>query len=395
MKNFLKKFLIVFLELVIISGILWFIAEKRGIHNFGQLVPALETRIQQVIPQSFPEPSDPVVKDFSWSYKGSKYELSLTLYQSVYKFYQNEPKTYAYDGQLPNNWEEEYYGMFLKANENDQTISELVDKLKALGSKHSLNSDQIVELALAFVQAIAYDDAKAGNILAKTGNESMLYPYETLFEKHGVCSDKSLLAVSILKELGYGTAIFTYEKENHMAIGIKCPKSYSTYGSGYCYGETTSIGNKIGIIPQFDIQSKKTAEIAEIADFDQTQRQQASFQDLGQVKIYQASDGKEYAGIIEIKKIESEISQLKTRMKTLLEQISPQKETIANEITELELQKNVLEKLKDDQNFEKYNASVEKYNALLEKYKKDSKAYNENVTLYNRAVARYNVLIKQ
>lgn len=395
MKNFLKKFLIVFLELVIISGILWFIAEKRGIHNFGQLVPALETRIQQAIPQNFPELSQPVVKNFSWNYKGSKYQLSLTLHQSAYKFYQNQPKTYSYGGQLPNNWEDDYYGMFLKVNEKDQTISELADKLKALGSKHSLTSDQTVELALAFVQAIDYDDAKAGNILAKTGNESMLYPYETLFEQRGVCSDKSLLAISILKKLGYGTAIFTYEKENHMAIGVACPKSYSTYGSGYCYGETTSTGNKIGIIPQFDTQSKKTVDITELATFDAEQSQQTSLQELGKVTMYQITKGKEYDGIIETKKIESEISQLKVQMKTSLEQVNSQKATVANEISELESQKNTLENLKDDQNFEKYNAKAEKYNALLEKYKKDAKTYNENVTLYNRAVARYNSLIKQ
>jgi hypothetical protein len=395
MKNFLKKLLIILLELAIIASALWYIAEKRGIHNFSQLAPALERKIKQISPPAFPALEQPVAKTFSWTYKGAKYELPLTLYQSVYTYYQAQPKTFSYADQLPENWEDQYYGMFLVSNENDQALAELASSLQALGKKHGLTDDKIVELTLAFVQAITYDDAKAGNILAKTGSETMLYPYETLFEQRGVCSDKSLLAISILKQLGYGTAIFTYEKENHMAIGIACPKSYSTYGSGYCYGETTSTGNKIGIIPQFDIQSKKTVELAEIGTFDSEQNQQASLQELGKVVIYQATKGREYDGIIETKKIENEISQLKIKMKTVLDQLMAQKKVVNAETANLKVQKSDLDNFKDDQNFEKYNAKVQNYNTLLEKYRKDVKLYNANVALYNQTVARYNLLIKQ
>ncbi len=395
MKNFLKKFAVVLIELAIIASALWYIAEKRGIHNFSQLGPALERKIQQISPRAFPALQQPVEKTFSWGYKGLKYELPLTMYQSIYAYYQAQPKTFSYDNQLPENWEDQYYGMFLVSNENDRTLVELASSLQALGKKHSLTDDQIVELTLAFVQAITYDDAKAGNILAKTGSETMLYPYETLFEQRGVCSDKSLLAISILRQLGYGTAIFTYEKENHMAIGIACPKSYSTYGSGYCYGETTSTGNKIGIIPQFDTQSKKTVELTEIGTFDSAQNQQASLQELGKVVIYQATKGKEYGGIIETKKIENEISQLKIKMKTILDQLTTQKKVVNGENADLKIQKSDLDNFKNDQNFEKYNLRVQKYNTLLEKYKKDVQIYNNNVVLYNQTVARYNLLIKQ
>jgi hypothetical protein len=395
MKNFLKKLLIVMVELAVISGALWYIAEKRGIHSLGQVAPALQSRIAQVATQPFPQLAQPIKKNFTWSYKGSQYELPLTLYQSVYAYYQSEPKTFSYTGDLPVNWEDSYYGMFLKANENDQTITELSDGLQILGEKHKLSSDQIVELALAFVQAIPYNDSKASNILAKAGNETMLYPYETLFTQQGVCSDKSLLAISILRKMGYGVAIFAYEQDNHMAIGIQCPQSYSTYGSGYCYGETTSVGNKIGIIPQFDAQSNKTADVTELANFNQEQQQANNLKDLGAVTIYQKTTGKEYTGIIETKKIEAEIIQLKTKMKTLMTGLTGQKTTVAKELADLKSQKDDLDNFKSDQNFEKYNANVEKYNALLEKYKQDVKNYNNAITLYNQSAQRYNLLIKQ
>ena len=180
-----------------------------------------------------------------------------------------------------------------------------------------------------------------------------------------------------------------------MAIGVECPKSYSTYGSGYCYSETTSVGNKIGIIPQFDAQSNKTVDVKELANFDQNQQQEKNLQELGQVTIYQSSTGKEYAGIIETRKIEAEIVQLKTKMKALIAQLGNQKKVITQELSNLDSQKDDLDNLKNDQNFEKYNTGAEKYNSLLKKYKADVRSYNNLIPLYNQAVTSYNLLIKQ
>ncbi len=395
MRILLKKLLIIFIELAVIAGVLWFIAEKRNIRSLSQIAPMLEQKMQQNILQPFPSLESPISRTFSWTFKSVKYDLPITLYQSVFEYYQKQQKKYSYTGELPQNWEDDYYGMFLKTNENDQTIAQLANSLQALGKKHNLNDDQIVELTLSFVQAIQYDDAKAENILAKTGDESMLYPYEILFQQKGVCSDKSLLEVSILRQMGYGVAIFAYEQNNHMAVGIQCPKSYSSYDSGYCYAETTSVGNKIGIIPQFDAQSNKPASIKEIGTFDSGQEVQQALRELGQVTVYQATQGKKYGGIVETRKIENEIGQLKTKMQTLSAQLAVQKKVITRELADLKKQQNDLEKLSAAKNFEKYNALVEEYNVLVENYKKNIKTYNNNVTLYNQTVGRYNLLIKQ
>ncbi len=395
MKNFLKKIFIVILELAFIAGVLWYIAEKRGIHSLQQVAPTLGSRFEKMVQAPFPALEQPVTKTFQWKYKNVQYELPLTLYQSVYVYYQKQPKIFSYTGDLPANWEESYYGMFLKANDNDSTIANLASGLQQLGTQHRLSSDQVVELALAFVQSITYDDTKASNILAKADNETMLYPYETLFEQKGVCSDKSLLAVSILRKLGYGVAIFAYEQDNHMAIGVQCPQNYSTYNSGYCFGETTSVGNKIGLIPQFNTQSQKTADLAELPTFDQAQQQIKNLQDLGQMTIYQITPGKEYTGIIETKRIETELTKLKTDLKNLMAKLEAQKKVVSGEVADLKKQKDNLDSWKNEQNFEKYNAAVEDYNSLLEKYKQDVKSYNNSIPLYNQTVARYNLLIKQ
>jgi len=406
--SWLKKMGIVIIELAIIAGLLSFVYQKKNFQSPSQIMPALQSLVskaetqlsqtQQEILKSenkLPELSQPVSRIFNWEYKGVKYSLTEKLYQSLYEYYKSQPKAFSYIGELKPNWQDEYYGMFLTRAQNDELIATLALDLQDLGKQHKLSEDQIVDLTLAFVQTIVYDDAKAQNILAKTGTETVLYPYETLFEQKGVCSDKSLLAIVLLRQMGYGTAIFAYEQDNHMAIGIECPKDSSTYGSGYCYGETTSVGNKIGIIPTIDVTSNKTVGAAELSSIDSTQAQQAKLQQLGQVTMYQQTSGKQYFEVIETKKIIAEIDSLKKTMETLLPKLQTQKKIVIKEENQLADMRKKLESYQNDQNIENYNSMVSDFNDLLEKYKKDAKNYNEKVALYNKTTTRYNVLIKQ
>lgn len=403
MLNWLKKIGIAIVELAVIAVLLLVVYQKKGFENPSQIIPAIENFAQKSAgdlknsgaKSEFPQLADPVKKTFNWEFKGAKYSLDETLYGSVYEFYKSQPKKFSYSGELKPNWEEEYYGMFLKRPEDDKSISALASDIQVLGKKHGLSDDQIVDLTLAFVQSIQYDDAKAKNILAKTGNETMLYPYETLFEQAGVCSDKSLLATVLLRQMGYGTAIFAYNQDNHMSIGISCPQNYSTYGSGYCYAETTSSGNKIGIIPTFDATSNKTVDASALPSLDSTQSQSAKLGQLGQATIYQKTVGKEYLGIIQTQKIIAEIDSLKKTIENLFAQIQSQKKTITKEEKTMSDMKNNLDANYGNQNVEKYNSLVSQFNDFLDGYKKDTKKYNEMVTLYNKTIARYNLLIKQ
>lgn len=398
-KSFLKKLFIIAFELAIIAGLLWLIIQKKEINSASEIVPAIQQTIQDFKQDNIQpkeeiplELSEPATKTFAWEYRGKKYNLSQTLYKSVYEYYRAQSKDYSYSGTLPDNWQEEYYAMFLKTNVADKSIPEIVSKIQDLGKKNNLTDDQIVDLALAFVQSIEYDDAKAKNILTQAGNESMLFPYETLYEQRGVCSDKSFLAYALLRQMGYGTALFTYEQENHMAVAIACPKNYSTYASGYCYAETTSVGNKIGIIPSIDTESNKVVNLAKY-DFDQSQ--EIKLKELGQVTINLPSQGREYSGIIQTEKLLEQINQLKKSMENLLLELKSQKSAINKEEKSLNEMKDDLDEYKEDGDIDKYNSLAEKYNDLVEKYRKDFKKYNNNVILYNQDVKKYNTLIEQ
>lgn len=398
-KSFLKKLFIIALELAVISGLLWFIIQKKEINSESEIVPAIQQTIQDFKQDNVQpkeeislELSEPTTKTFSWVYKGKKYSLDQTLYKSIYSYYQSQDKVYSYVGTLPENWQEEYYAMFLKTNVADKSIPEIASKIQDLGKKNNLTDDQIVDLTLAFVQSIEYDDAKAKNILTQAGNEAVLFPYETLYEQRGICSDKSFLAYALLRQMGYGAALFTYEQENHMAVAAQCPKNYSTYGSGYCYAETTSVGNKIGIIPSIDTESNKVVNLAKY-DFDQSQ--QMKLKELGQVTINLSSQGREYSGIIQTEKLLDQINQLKKSMENLLLDLKSQKSAISKEEKSLNEMKDDLNRYKEDGDIDKYNSLAEKYNDLVETYKKDFKKYNNNVILYNQDVKKYNTLIEQ
>ena len=112
-----------------------------------------------------------------------------------------------------------------------------MDEIKALSD----DSDQQAKFAIRLVQRIPYDYAglKSGVITGK-------YPYEVLYTNAGVCSEKALVMIYLLRELGYDVAILRFDLENHDAVGIKCSMTSSYKNTGYCFVESTqptAIGN--------------------------------------------------------------------------------------------------------------------------------------------------------
>lgn len=66
------------------------------------------------------------------------------------------------------------------------------------------------------------------------------YPYETLYLGRGVCADRSVLLAALLDELGFGVALFEFEAESHIAVGLACPAGFDYRGTGYAFIESTS-----------------------------------------------------------------------------------------------------------------------------------------------------------
>lgn len=343
----------------------------------------------------FPEPQDPKTVDFKWEYQKRPYDLKLTLYKSVYDFYSTSPKDYTYYETLPPNWEEDYYGMFLKVNPQDKTIPDLADQLKSLGARNRLSPDKIVELTTAFVQSIPYDDQRARKIEQNSPEEKPNYPYELLYQQKGVCSDKTFLLYSLLRQMGYGTALFEYKQEKHIAVGIKCPAEDSTYNSGYCYTETTQPGHKIGVVPDISPDTNIGIVKKELGTFDSTAQQQENTLKLGQVAIYQKTDGESYNGIVQTIKTQAQMDTLEKDIADLKQALTPQKDELDGEKKAIDDLSTKMSDLKKSKDIAGYNSLVPQYNNLVTAYKQKAGAYNQKVNTYNQKVAQYNQLIKQ
>lgn len=111
-----------------------------------------------------------------------------------------------------------------------ELLSPLIDVIQDFAD----NKDDQARIAVSIVQNIPYDYEEANALLRDTK-----YPYEVLYNLKGVCGEKSCLLTFMLRELGFGVAIFEFEDDNHRAVGIECPIEYSYRDSGYCFVEST------------------------------------------------------------------------------------------------------------------------------------------------------------
>jgi len=340
-----------------------------------------------------PATENPQTVNFSWEYAGKKYAIQETLYGSTYNFYRSSPKEFTYKGSLVNNWEEQYFKMFLQESDEEKIFHKVALDIQAVGKKDGLNDDQIVELILAFVQAIKYDDAKAAEIVAGSKTALTSYPYETLYLQKGVCADKTFLASMLLRDLGYGTALFTYDAENHMALGIQCPMQYSSYDSGYCYAETTSVGIRIGVIPELDKTSNRAKDLKKINYLDYDQSSKFDEKKLGAVKIYQKTTGKEYGGIAKTIKISRDIENAGKAIVSARAEIDSLKTATQSDANALASLKKELDKLEKAKDVAGYNKLVPIYNDRLDVAKKNVEKYNAKIKEYNKLVDQYNSLI--
>jgi hypothetical protein len=314
-----------------------------------------------------PAPAGAKTVSYTFEYKGEKYNLNETVYQSIDDYYGKRSKG-IFDG-FETNSIEKYLTLDQKTTETDEVVA----NIKKLAGQHSLNEDQTLELAVSFIQAIPYDEARA-----KTDLTHPRYPYEVLYENTGICSDKTLLTVSVLRELGYGAGVFMWDKEQHMAAAVACPNEHSNYGTGYCIVETTAAGAKIGVVPDLDSGTLKAIGRASLSNYKEESQQATS---LGTGQLYAQKTGKVYQGILTRLNIENEISQIEQYLKG-------QKAKINSEEQQLENLKKQLDANYAAQNYKTYNSLVPGYNNLVAQVKKD-------IAEYNAKVQRYNFLIKQ
>ncbi len=327
------------------------------------------------------------VKRFSFKYKNTSYDISQTLSSSLYNSYKNSPKVYTYfNNTAPSNLRESFYSLFFNVKSDDYSLDNLLADLRAVATQNNWSDDELLEFTLALVQYLPYDQAKVA--ADSNRNISPYYPYETLYLGRGVCSDKTFLAVALLRKLGYGAAILDFPEINHSALGVACPTGDSLNGSGYCYVETTNYF-PLGVIPQSISPGKAQNTTDEFSVM-------FNSANLGQVEIYQKTSGRIYKGLTatraKIEYLQFTKTDLATKQTALtsLNAAARQQET---DLSQLKVQMDNYYKNGQSAQYNdlvsSYNSLVKVYNDLLTDYQLKVNNYNQTAREFNQAIADF------
>lgn len=190
-------------------------------------------------------PVNPKGISLKCNYAGKNIEVKTVLNANVNNYYHYNTLKRSY---IKKN----DFSKIVYFNPQDNSIKELANKIKSVGSSNGLNNDQILELTTCFIQNIPYDEDKAKIVLSNkniSDYDLVQFPYETLYKNKGICTDKTYLGSMLLKELGYGTGILIFPEKKHMALGINTPSGYSDFNSKYAIIELTNTGFMPGDIP--------------------------------------------------------------------------------------------------------------------------------------------------
>jgi hypothetical protein len=163
------------------------------------------------------------VHTFPYVLNGQKGSVSIALSDTLYQEYRKK-QTPAYT-KISASGNSSYWLGFIDDPDQQEYIAALAQAIQAQTS----SQDDQARIAVSLVQHIPYKD----------GTGQYRYPYEVLYQNQGVCGEKSMTLALILKDLGFGSAVFYFLPEDHMATGIKAASPYDFRNSGYAFIEAT------------------------------------------------------------------------------------------------------------------------------------------------------------
>ena len=122
-------------------------------------------------------------------------------------------------------------------------LKPLVALFRDYAKEHRLNTEQVANLVVTFVQQIHYERPKDQPF-------EILPPANVVAEKRGDCDSKSLLAHLILREFGIESVMLSSRAHGHAMLGIAIPApgkhQFNFGGHTYAFTELTAPNSPIG-----------------------------------------------------------------------------------------------------------------------------------------------------
>ena len=332
---------------ILLISALW-IGCNSGDSDYGDEYPDEETESTE----SIMNPNLPT-QNMSFEYGTETFTLELPKDRNLNRDFEEADHVFRYTGAQPKDWRARYYDMFLTHEGDQAMVREIERRLKSL--LPGATDDELAELTVAFVQgSIDYDWETYHNIDQGT----IRYPYETLYDGTGVCADKTILLAKLLVAQGYDVAIFSFERANHMALGLKVPKGFGMYGTDYTFVESTGYA-PIGRIPNNftgGVTLENNPDVVPIKGGGKI------FQKIEANRRQEKADEREYGRDFlflnaEQKKLKKEMTQLEGEMAELKKKLRGCNGTVSQEKFE--------ECKKVEQ---EHNAKVETFNELVQRF---------------------------
>lgn len=140
-------------------------------------------------------------------------------------------------------------------------INYLADSLRTIAQRKEMNTLELAELVVSFVQDIPYSYVIGGDCETYEtdgkpclGNIpfGIISPYEFLHTQYGDCDTRAVLIYVLLEYLGYTPAIVVSDEYRHAMLALNLPATgdfLEHRGERYYFWETTSTGWPLGILP--------------------------------------------------------------------------------------------------------------------------------------------------
>lgn len=341
------------------------------------------------VTRPYPALTGPKELTLNCDYHGKNLTVTETLYGSLYDYYRTDPaKKSAY----LHNQEKDFVFSYPK----EGTIANLSAKILAVGAQNNLTSDQILDLSACFIQNIPYDEAKAARILGPDFAKQPImeviprYPYETLYDKLGICTDKTYLGAAVMEDLGYKTAIMTFDAEKHMSLGVAVPAGYGSFGTDFGIMELTGSGFLVGDVPELNasagsaINNYQTLPSGDVAVTSGTQLKLAM--PSGVVDV---SSGIVYARIVDRAATKQKLDETKAQLDILQASYKQAAAVLATAEANVTAAEAVYKSQSNGANYAAYRQAYNQYLVSYNDAQSKINAYNNMVNLYNSYVEKY------
>lgn len=185
-----------------------------------------------------------LVVHYDFTYQGSQWKSDVTVPREAYDHYRGLDRSQYISGDRFD------YSQFISEPHDDEFFKTLANSFLDAVRENGLTEEEAVGMALAFVQSLPYALDQETTLY----DEYPRFPLETLVDAASDCEDTTILFVSLVHAMGYGSAVLLLPDAQHAAAGVRVNPGFAgTYfekdGIRYAYTETTGDGWAIGQMP--------------------------------------------------------------------------------------------------------------------------------------------------